>query len=186
MLETIKDFSPITALKLAAFRQEMSDNYRNILNKKVFCETIITGKEGLRLRKTLANEEANTVFDVVWKESIYVSSKDIMEAGYDGKTFSGDIICYSLGLLFAEDKNKVSAAVARIRNIILAGCDYGLISRNRINSKNAPVRCERLLHDMMIELAACNSDAARQLNLQLGWDVSHLSQKLTASHNWRS
>ena len=131
MLDGMKDTSPVTALKLSAFRQAMSSNYREILESTIFRETIIKGKEGLRLRKVLCNEEANTVLDLVWKESLYVSDENISDAGYDGKTFAGDMTCHSLGVLFAEDKTKVAAAVARVRNIVLAGCDYGLISRER-------------------------------------------------------
>ena len=68
MLDEIKDAFAVTALKLAAFFQAMSDNYREVLEANVFQKTIIKGKEGLKLRKMLCNKAAHTVLDLGWKE----------------------------------------------------------------------------------------------------------------------
>lgn len=185
-LENSPDNLTVNTLGLAAFRQSMSANYINILTKKVFDKTSIFGKEGVKFRKILSSEEANTVLNIIWKESNYVSEHNVIMAGYDKKTFSGVVNCYSLDVSLASSKIDVAATVTRVRNIVIAGCAYKLLTRNQINPKNTPIRCESLLNDIMLELGSLNEEAGQYFSIRVDWEISHLRQRSAAFYNRRS
>lgn len=157
-----------------------------VLSQRAFARRTIPGKEGLKFRKILSSEEANMVLDIIWKESDYVPETSIIMAGFQGKTFSGSVRCYSLGVLLANDKNDVAATVTRVRNIVIAACAYGLVSRDQVNFKNTPVQCESLLNEIMLELGMLNGDSGQKFAVQVGWAFLQLREQARALHTGRS
>lgn len=144
---------------MAALRQIMAINYRNVFKTKVFNNPEIAGKDRVKFQRLLSSEEANTVLEIVWKESDFVTLSDLSRVGFKRKLFAAGISVYALGVSISEDKNEVAATVTRIRNIITASRAYGLAYREKVHVTSSLIRCTSLLHEIMIELGDLNRNA---------------------------
>ena len=145
---------------MAALRQTMASNYLNILRLQVFNNSNITGKDKVAYQRLLSGEEAQRILEALWKESKFVTSSELLDAGYSKEFSQEGLNSHKLGVRLAEDKTKVSATVSRVRSIIIAGCAYGLVSKDRTHVKNSPVQGTLLLHNLMVELGIQNSVAS--------------------------
>lgn len=158
----------ISALSAETVRQTMAANYSRLLDELVFVRvpqspdgrTHSPDKKALlSFRRTLEDEEANTVLSMIWKESSYVTVEELAQFSMS-KIFSGKCVtAYGLGVAIAEGKSQVAAAITRIRSIALAGSSYGLLERKAGTGNKIPIVCTELLHRFMGRLGDENARA---------------------------
>jgi len=94
---------------MAALRQTMVANYQNILRLQVFNNSNITGKDKVAYQRLLNGEEAQRILEVLWKESEFVTSSELLDAGYSKKFPIEGLTSHALGVHLAEDKIQVSS-----------------------------------------------------------------------------
>jgi hypothetical protein len=158
------------ALLMSKIVTSPSAAYEDLLRKRVFPNPMPgpDKKDLIRHQKILANDESLSFLLSVWKESPYVSDRELDRVGLK-RTFPGTpLTVYGIATNLASSASELGKVVTRTRAIALAGEAYGLIERNDARSTSKPLVATKRLDDFVLEY----TDVCRQLLCPLGLSLN--------------
>ena len=140
--------SPLVSVDL---RVQMAAVYEHLLTELVF-----KGREDDRSnlkahQRTLRSDEAYLVLAIIWKESPCIPDDELKRQGMVRQFTQRELTVFGLARHLSQSVDHLAALNSRIRSIVMAATEFGLVDEQR-NSRKVSLRGTELLHQFMTAL----------------------------------
>jgi hypothetical protein len=173
-------------LRAHALHLNMIANYIEQLEATIFCQTAVDGdgKVLLKYRRILQSSDAYKVLVVIWKESSFVSERDLSAAGLNRSYCGRDLTAHTLATDLSHTPYEVGKLNSRVRIIGLAAAAYHLVDRDLVHGTRVVLKGTCILHNFMSHLSIKNilqlenwALSARDDSLQPGFGMEREGRK---------
>jgi hypothetical protein len=162
---SLKPTSLVT-LRMQELYRSLSANYTQVLNDVVFSK-INTQQDNRKLiqsfKRVLDSNEANLVLSILWRESSYVTDEELSYDGFSRLGLERPLTTYHLAVYLADNKNEVAATNSRVRLIVSAGTEFGLVNKQKLTNTKVLIFGTELLHSFMVRLGFENANSCAEI-----------------------
>jgi hypothetical protein len=156
----------LVTIRMQEVYRNLSTNYVRILNEIVFSR-ITDRRENRKVIKSfkriLESSEANVVLSLLWRESPYVTDEELSYDGLSKLCLERPLTTYHLAIYLADDKSEVAATNSRVRLIVSAGTEFGLVAKQQLARTKVLIFGTELLHHFMVRLGFENANSCAQI-----------------------
>jgi hypothetical protein len=156
----------LVTIRMQEVYRSLSGNYTRLLNDIVFPQ-VIGRPENRKMiksfKRTLENNEANLVLSILWRESSYVTEEELFYDGLSRLSLERPLTTYNLAVYLADDKSEVASTNSRVRLIVSAGSEFGLVAKKQLTCTKVFIFGTELLHNFMVRLGYENANSCAQI-----------------------
>jgi hypothetical protein len=164
--KTLEEADPThLALRLHHVQNVMADAREHLLEQIVFSRVTdsIAARKGFHTyRRLLRSESAARILAILWRESPYVSDRDISSLGLSRSFPDMEITQHGLAAALATEPEEVSALHSQVRHLRMAAEAYGLVRSRVCSPARIYIQGTELLHQFMVRLAEESAAAIEQ------------------------
>jgi len=154
------------ALVAQATHSYIVSTWDQLLDDHVFSLTpnaCIGPKEEKTYRRLLKSRDGNIVVSILWKESSFVTERDLQDAKMAKRFPENAITQHRLAVALATKPSEVAALTYRVRNICIAAAAFGLVERDEISETKVLLRGTNQLHRLMLAVGQTQFTAVRSV-----------------------
>jgi hypothetical protein len=158
---------PVVTIRMQEVCRSLSANYTRLLREIVFTQSTTQGERNRKMlrsfKRVLAADEANTVLNILWRESDYVTEDELSYDGFIKLFGEHPLTSYHLAVYLAGDKTEVAATNSRVRSIVAAGVEFGLVEKRQSTRTKVHIFGTELLHNFMLRLGLENANTCMKI-----------------------
>ena len=161
---------PLVTIRMQEVCRSLSANYTRLLQEIVFTQVTQQEERNKKLvksfKRALAADEVNSVLTILWRESGYVTEDELSYDGFMKLFREHPLTSYHLAVYLAGDKKEVAATNSRVRSIVAAGVEFGLVEKRQATRTKAYIFGTELLHNFMLRLGLANANTCIKMLCQ--------------------